>query len=216
MIDVNYTGLAVSILAITLTYSTVVSKLYSSYQADEALESMSPSTARVVVLGDPHSGKSCFIAALHKACKGSYTWQEVCPDGEGQVFHGLMSAGLSTVARAYKTIRRSNWSMLYAVLTAEKVATLQGKHLLDAGGKRTEHNAHIARQADYAVVLYKSEASKQQWLDWCSTHGIRVLYCVNSNMVANDTEHAVSGLKRGVDASTKPAVRALARTLVTL
>jgi CRISPR-associated protein Csx3 len=185
---------------------------------------------KVVICGPPQSGKSCLREGLKQAFSSiegvPYPYViTACPDGEGAWFSEAARRDLE-LARRLKEEYKAKFTPEFAHKAAGWVRSANTRlNIIDVGGKITEENRLIMREATHAVILAGNETKIPEWQEFCESLKLRVMAIIHSDLDGKedqvDTElplltGSVHCLKRGEDVSTRPMVKALANLLVNL
>lgn len=186
---------------------------------------------KVVLVGPPHSGKSCLRVALKSAIRdlpgAPYPyWITANPDGEGAWFQETASLNpdLAATLRAdYKTL----FTPEFVARVADEVRGCdQPLTLVDVGGRVSPENALICASCSHAIILSRGEEDLLEWRNFTELVGLEVVAEITSDYFGDrDRVHGVTQgvlrgsvhrLERGEPANDRPLVRALARYLVEL
>lgn len=186
-----------------------------------------------IILGGPaRSGKSCLRQGLKDAIRriqgAPYPFFiTACPDGEGAWFQETVNQDPDLAARL-KAAYKAAFTPEFVARVAESVrnCTLP-LTFIDLGGIVSPENEVICAGANSAILIAGDLGRLQEWREFCAKLGIRILAEIHSDY--HGTEDVIQGLgpdgvfrgrvhhlERGVDASTRPCVIALAHYLVSL
>jgi CRISPR-associated protein Csx3 len=210
----------------------------AAYKIGELVETEEPQQAnkvihpKVVICGPAQSGKSCLREGLKQAISqienAPYPYIiTACPDGEGAWFSETAQRD-PDLAKQLKKEYKSKFTLEFAQKASGWVKNANTPlNIIDVGGKITEENRLIMREATHAVILYgdkgKEEVSK--WEEFCRGLDLRIIANIYSDYEGkedriNNESSLLTGsvhyLKRGEDVSNRPMVKALARLLVDL
>jgi CRISPR-associated protein Csx3 len=95
--------------------------------------------------------------------------------------------------------------------------------IVDVGGKTSEQNRVIMREATHAVILSRDKEKISDWQEFCESLGLRIIAVIYSDIdgkedVIEEEAPVLTGsvhrLVRGEDVSGREMVKALARLLV--
>lgn len=187
---------------------------------------------KVVLCGPPQSGKSCLREGLKQAI-GSIAGAPypyvitACPDGEGAWFSEAARRD-PELARRLKDEYKAKFTLEFAQKAAGWVRSANLPiNIIDVGGKMTDENRLIMREATHAVILAgdkgKDEVSK--WEEFCRNLNLCIIANLYSDYEGSEDKieneypilsGSVHQLKRGEDVSSRPMIQALARLLVRL
>lgn len=215
------------------TYITVITH-NPAYKIGELIETEEPQVAsniiKVVLCGPPHSGKSCLREGLKKAILsilgGPYPYViTACPDGEGAHFSQTHQRD-DEYAREIKETCKAPFTPEFAGVRAGWVRDANNRlNIIDVGGKISDENRLIMREATHAVILAGDMSKVAEWKEFCSSFPLPVIAIIHSDYhgVADQIQTksplltgSVHYLKRGEDVSTRLMVQALAHLLVCL
>ena len=197
---------------------------------------------KVVLCGPPHSGKSCLREGL-KAAIEQLTGQTpyiltACPDGEGAWFYEAFSND-PVRALELKGMNKGKFTPEGADIFASWVRGLSISALIDCGGKMSEENTKILKEATHAIVIAGDRLDKsdipipgsyqeqlKEWSQYCQELGLTIIAEIHSDLLADEdridrTEAPVMTgvihqLSRGEDVSSRPIIQALAERVVKL
>lgn len=182
-------------------------------------------TAKIVIGGPPHSGKSVFLGALTKLLprQSYYLCREAVPDGEG-TWLGRRYDDPDVVALR----RKGRFTPARVERAANVVREWDSTPLMlvDLGGRITPENEMVAREATHAIILAGDVSAIPQWRSFfeqdCGLQVIAVLesaYGASEDRIDEGSEPlsgAVHYLERGVDCTDRPAIQAVAEVLTDL
>lgn len=190
---------------------------------------------KVVLCGPPNTGKTVLRDALKKAIlklkdapKDFYVISG-CPDGDGSYFSET-AQNYPELAVKLKAEYKAKFTPEFAQAKVRDITTIKNSLLLfDVGGKLpSPENQVIMSQATHAVMLAKTEEDVTAWQQFCENElekplaFIAIIYSDLNGTTDTITSESpvltgsVHGLARGVDASSRPMVQALAELLVNL
>jgi CRISPR-associated protein Csx3 len=197
---------------------------------------------KVVLCGPPHSGKSCLREGL-KLAIAKQTGQApyiltACPDGEGAWFY---EACIDDPVRALelKAMNKSKFAPENADIFASWVRGLSISALIDCGGKMSEENTKIFKEATHAIVIAGDRLDESgspirgsyqeqldEWSKYCSELNLTIIAEIHSDISVNEDRvdrlespvlsGVVHKLNRGEDVSSRPMIQALADRVVKL
>lgn len=215
------------------TYITVITHT-SAYKVGELIEidefPHNKSIIKVVLCGPPQSGKSCLREGLKQAISSMenapYPYViTACPDGEGAWFSAAAQRD-PNLAQQLKSDYRQNFTSDFAKKAAGWVQKANNPlTIIDVGGKISEENRLIMREATHAVILAGEMDKVPEWKEFCQSLQLKVVAIIHSDYEGNtdriETESplltgSIHYLERGEDISTRPMVQALANLLVAL
>ena len=216
------------------SYIVVISQ-GSAYQVGDLVEV--PATfgdyqrIKVAVCGFPQTGKSCLIEGIKQALMTQLDVPyplviRACPDGEGS-WHHQAQLNQAALAENTRIQNKGVWNQAFAETAAGWVRSAnQVINLIDTGGKISPENRIILAAATHAIILYKTEAERQQWLEFCQSLDLPVIAVVQSRWGEEEDEvsegeggliGAVYGLSRQTEGlAAKPMIQALSRLLIEL
>jgi CRISPR-associated protein Csx3 len=200
------------------------------------------SPVKVVLCGPPRSGKSCLREGLKIAIEKQMGQAPyiltACPDGEGAWFYESYSND-SKRALELKKNNNSEFSTAFAECAANWVRDLSIPALIDCGGKMSEENDKILKEATHAIVIAGDRLDDSgdtirdsyqerldEWSKYCSGLNLTIIAEVRSDLSVDEdridrTEAlvltgVVHKLNRGEDVSSRPMIQALANRVVKL
>jgi CRISPR-associated protein Csx3 len=144
----------------------------------------------IAIAGPPHSGKSVFLAELHRQLR---KWtnrvfvQRACPDGEGM----WSSEADPEIVKAIR--RKGQFSEEFMTMTLSGIEQLGQNSefaivLLDLGGKRTAENAEILRRSNYLILLSSKPSEVLPWQEFALAEGCETLAVLESRLdLANES-----------------------------
>lgn len=215
---------------ITAITHTPAYKLGELIETDEAQKEKP--IIKVVLCGPPQSGKSCLREGLKQAISSiagaPYPYViTACPDGEGAWFSEAARRD-TDLARQLKDEYKAKFTPEFAKKAAGWVRSANTPlNIIDVGGKMTEENRLIMREATHAVILAgdKGKDEVPQWEEFCHDFNLRIIANIYSDYQGKedkiDSESpvltgSVHYLERGEDVSSREMVQALAQVLVRL
>jgi CRISPR-associated protein Csx3 len=205
-----------------------------AYKLGEIIETDEPHKTKpvpkVVLCGAPHSGKSCLREGLKQAISNiegaPYPYViTACPDGEGSWFSEAAQRD-PNLARQLKEAYKAKYTLEFATKASSWVRSANTPlNIIDVGGKISEENRLIMREATHAVILSGEKQKIPEWEDFCKSIGLRIVAVIDSDL--NGKEDVIESelpvltgkvhhLVRGEDVSGREMVQALARFLVGL
>lgn len=215
------------------TFITAVSQT-PAYKIGELIETDEPQkdkiNPKVVICGPRQSGKSCLREGLKQAISsidGSpYPYViTACPDGEGAWFSEAAQRD-PDLARRLKDEYKAKFTPEFAQKAAGWVKSANTTlNIIDVGGKITDENRVIMREATHAVILSGEKQKVPEWQEFCESIGLQIVaiiysdiegkedFIVSESPVLTGTVHR---LVRGEDVSGREMVQALAKVLVGL
>ncbi|MBN3873713.1 CRISPR-associated protein Csx3 [Nostoc sp. JL33] len=217
------------------TFITAISQT-PAYKIGELIETDEPHKSKpilkLVLCGPPQSGKSCLREGLKQAISqiegAPYPYViTACPDGEGAWFSDAARRD-PDLARRLKDEYKAQFTPEFAHKAAGWVRSANTPlNIIDVGGKITEENRLIMREATHAVILAGDRGKEEVplWEEFCRDLNIHIIANLHSDYHGNEDEivsqspsltGSIHCLKRGEDVSSRPMVQALARVLVGL
>ncbi|QHG20240.1 CRISPR-associated protein Csx3 [Nostoc sp. ATCC 53789] len=220
------------------TFITAVSQT-PAYKIGELIETDEPhkphktkSVLKVALCGPPQSGKSCLREGLKQAISliegAPYPYViTACPDGEGAWFSDAARRD-PDLARKLKDEYKAKFTPEFAQKAAGWVRSANTPlNIIDVGGRITDENRVIVREATHAVILAsdRGKAEVPLWKEFCRDLNIQIIANLHSDCEGKEDEivtqsplltGSVHYLVRGEDVSSRPMVQALARLLVGL
>jgi CRISPR-associated protein Csx3 len=218
------------------TYITAVTHT-PAYKLGELIETDEPQAkgkqiVKVVLCGPKQSGKSCLREGLKQAISkipdAPYPYViTACPDGEGAWFSDAARRD-PVLARELKDNYKARYTPEFAQKAASWVRSANTPlNIIDVGGKITEGNRLIMREATHAVILAGDKGREEvpMWEQFCRDLNLVVVANLESDYRGREDQivtespvltGSVHYLKRGEDVSSRPMVQALARVLVGL
>jgi len=188
-------------------------------------------TVKVVVCGCPNTGKTIFRDGLKEAIQKRVDAPEDfyvisgCPDGDGCWFSET-AQNYPELAKQLKAEYKAKFTPEFAIAKAKDIEVNKNSLLLfDVGGKISPENGLIMSQANYAVILAKSELEVVEWQAFCQKINLPVIAIIYSDIKATADEiqtklpqliGTVHRLKRGDAVGNRPLIQALAKRLVEL
>jgi CRISPR-associated protein Csx3 len=210
-------------------YVVTISK-HPDYQVGDILDVVRPqrSTIKLVICGFANTGKTCFREGLKQAllqipnAPESYVFSG-CPDGDGSWF-GETARRDADLANRLKAEYKAGFTPEFAKRKAQEVRGINTPiFVFDVGGKISNANRLIMKEATHAVILVKDETEIAPWQELCDELGLSVVAIVHSDyegvedVISQEMpilRGTVHRLKRGEDVSVRPMIRALAGVLV--
>jgi CRISPR-associated protein Csx3 len=215
------------------TFITAVSQT-PAYKIGELIETDEPHqdkiNPKVVICGPPQSGKSCLREGLKQAISNiagaPYPYViTACPDGEGAWFSAAAQRDLE-LAKQLKEAYKAKFTPEFASKAASWVRSANTPlNIIDVGGRRTDENRVIMREATHAVILSGDKEKIPEWQEFCESLGLRIVAIIHSDLDGKEDwiesespvlTGRVHHLVRGEDVSRREMVQALARFLVGL
>lgn len=190
---------------------------------------------KVAVCGFPQTGKSCLIEGIKQALMAQLEIPyplviRACPDGEG-AWHHQAQVNHAALAENTRIQNKGVWNQAFAETAAGWVRSAnQVINLIDTGGKISPENRLILAEATHAIVLYKSEEERQQWLEFCQSLGLPAIAVIEScwgdgedrvQWQSGQNEPPLSGSVYGLsrqtqELATKPMLQAITQLLIDL
>lgn len=142
---------------------------------------------KVAVCGFPQTGKSCLIEGIRQAiCSqigAPYPYViRACPDGEGAWLHQTQ-VNNPALAENLRAQNKRDWNATFAETAADWVRSAnEAINLIDTGGLPSPENRLIMAEASHAIILYKTVAEREQWLNFCQDLGLPPLAIVESRL----------------------------------
>ncbi|MBD2471727.1 CRISPR-associated protein Csx3 [Nostoc sp. FACHB-145] len=213
-------------------YVVTISR-HPDYRAGDILDvvrSQPPSNIKLVLCGFANTGKTCFRDGLKQALLQISNPPESyfisgCPDGDGS-WYSETARRDADLATQLKAQYKAGFTPDFAKLKAQEVRSINTPiFVVDIGGKISDENRLIMKEATHAVILVKDEAEIEPWKVLCDELRLEVIAIVfsdffgNNDVVESETpilHGRVHRLQRGEDVSQRPMVQALARVLVGL
>ncbi|MBW4565953.1 MAG: CRISPR-associated protein Csx3 [Mojavia pulchra JT2-VF2] len=207
-----------------------------AYKLGEIIETDEPYKSKpiikVVLCGPPQSGKSCLREGLKQAITNlegaPYPYViTACPDGEGSWFSEAARRD-PDLARKLKDEYKAKFTSEFAQKAAGWVRSANTPlNIIDVGGKITEENRVIMREATHSVILAggKGKQKVPLWEEFCRGLNIHIIANLDSDYQGTEDKiftqsplltGSVHYLERGEDISSRPMVQALAQILVDL
>ncbi|MBE9008449.1 CRISPR-associated protein Csx3 [Fortiea sp. LEGE XX443] len=213
-------------------YVVTISR-YPQYQVGDILDVVREShqtNLKVVLCGFANTGKTCFRDGLKQAllqipdAPESY-FISGCPDGDGSWYSETAKRD-PDLATELKARYKAGFSAEFAKLKAQEVRSINTPiFVFDIGGRISDENRLIMKEATHAVILVKDESEIAPWERLCDELRLEVVAIVFSNFFGNNDvvesetpilRGRVHRLQRGEDVSQRPIIQALARLLVGL
>ncbi|MBD2494468.1 CRISPR-associated protein Csx3 [Nostoc sp. FACHB-280] len=205
----------------------------SNYQVGDILDVVREShqtNLKVVLCGFANTGKTCFREGLKQAllqipdAPESY-FISGCPDGDGS-WYSETSRRDPDLAAELKARYKAGFSPEFAKLKAQEVRGVNTPiFVFDIGGRISDENRLIMKEATHAVILVKDESEIAPWVKFCDELKLEVIAIIFSDFFGNTdvvesespiVRGSVHRLQRGEDVSQRPVIQALARLLVGL
>ncbi len=215
------------------TFITAVSHS-PAYKIGELIETDEPQkdkiNPKVVICGPKQSGKSCLREGLKQAISNiegaPYPYViTACPDGEGAWFSEAAQRDLELATRL-KAEYKAKFTPEFAQKAAGWVRIANTTlNIIDVGGRITDENRVIMREATHAVILSGNKEKIPQWQEFCQSLGLRIVAIIHSDIKGKEDAieselpmltGTVHHLIRGEDVSGREMVQALAKVLVGL
>ncbi|YAF95627.1 MAG: CRISPR-associated protein Csx3 [Nodularia sp. CChRGM 3473] len=207
-------------------------KLGEIIETDEPQAQKTKPTIKVVLCGPPQSGKSCLREGLKQAISNitgaPYPYViTACPDGEGAWFSDAARRDLD-LARRLKDEYKAKFTSEFAQKAAGWVRSANTPlNIIDVGGRITDQNRLIMREATHAVILAGDEGKDKVplWEEFCRDFNLHIIANLHSDYHGTEDKiiersplliGTIHYLARGEDVSTRPMVQALAQVLVGL
>ncbi|MBW4629042.1 MAG: CRISPR-associated protein Csx3 [Brasilonema octagenarum HA4186-MV1] len=206
----------------------------SPYELGDLIETEEPQPEpkiiKVVLCGPPQSGKSCLREGLKQAISSidgaPYPYViTACPDGEGAWFSEAARRD-ANLARQLKEAYKAKFTPEFAKKAAGWVRSANTRlSIIDVGGKMTEENRQIMREATHALILASDMSKVSEWREFCKSLKLDIIGMIHSDYhgMADKIETespwltgCVHYLERGEDVSSRPMVQALAKKLLSL
>ena len=217
---------------ITAASTAPAYKIGELIETDEPQQPSKVNNPKVVICGPAQSGKSCLREGLKQAISqienAPYPYIiTACPDGEGAWFSETAKRD-PDLAKQLKKEYKSKFTPEFAQKASGWVKNANTPlNIIDVGGKITEENRVIMREATHAVILYgdKGKEEVSEWEEFCRGLGLRIIANIYSDYEGKEDQinnesslltGSVHYLERGEDVSHRPMVQALARLLVSL
>ncbi|MBD2364642.1 CRISPR-associated protein Csx3 [Anabaena minutissima FACHB-250] len=214
-------------------YVVTISR-HPQYQVGDILdvvrESQAQTNLKVVLCGFANTGKTCFREGLKQAllqipdAPESY-FISGCPDGDGS-WYSETARRDPDLAAELKAQYKAGFSPEFAKLKAREVRGINTPiFVFDIGGRISDENRLIMKEATHAVILVKDEAEIEPWEKFCAELNLQVMAIVFTDFLGNTDvvesvlpilRGRVHRLQRGEDVSQRPVIQALARVLVGL
>jgi CRISPR-associated protein Csx3 len=162
-----------------------------AYKLGEIIETDEPHKSKpiikVVLCGPPQSGKSCLREGLKQAITNiegaPYPYViTACPDGEGAWFAEAARRDLD-LARRLKDEYKAKFTPEFAIKAAGWVRSANTPlNIIDVGGKITEENRVIVREATHAVILAGDRGKEEVplWKEFCRDLNIHIIANLDS------------------------------------
>lgn len=215
------------------TFITAVSHS-PAYKIGEIIETDQPQKnkikPKIVICGSPQSGKSCLREGLKQAItkieNAPYPYViTACPDGEGAWF-SQSAARDKELARQLKDEYKAKFTPEFANRAAGWVRSANTLlNIIDVGGRTSDENRIIMREATHAVILSGDEEKISEWEEFCESLGLQKVAIIRSDyhgkkdFVESESpilKGSVHHLERGEDVSEREMVKVLAKVLVNL
>ncbi|MBD2451579.1 CRISPR-associated protein Csx3 [Nostoc sp. FACHB-152] len=197
---------------------------------DVVRDSQPQANLKVVLCGFANTGKTCFRDGLKQAlfqipnAPESY-FISGCPDGDGSWYSETAKRDPDLAAHL-KAQYKAGFTKDFAKLKAQEVRSINTPiFVFDVGGKISDENRLIMKEATHAAILVKDETEIELWKVLCDELKLEVIAIVFSDLDGkNDVVESespilhgrVHRLKRGENVTQRPMVQALARLLVRL
>ena len=213
------------------TFITAVSQT-PAYKIGEIIETDEPQKdkikPKVVICGPAKSGKSCLREGLKQAItsieSAPYPYViTACPDGEGAWFSDAAQRDLE-LARWLKDDYKAKFTPEFASKAAGWVKSANTPlNIIDVGGRITDENRVIMREATHAVILSGDKDKISEWKEFCESLGLQIIAIIHSDIDGKEDliesespvlTGTVHSLVRGEDVSRREMVKALAVLLV--
>jgi CRISPR-associated protein Csx3 len=214
-------------------YVVTISR-HPQYQVGDILdvvrESQAQTNLKVVLCGFANTGKTCFREGLKQAllqipdAPESY-FISGCPDGDGS-WYSETARRDPDLAAELKARYKAGFSPEFAKLKAQEVRGVNTPiFVFDIGGRISDANRLIMKEATHAVILVKDESEIEPWVKFCDELSLEVIAIVFSDYFGNNDvikselpilRGRVHRLQRGEDVSQRPIIQALVRLLVGL
>lgn len=205
-----------------------------AYKIGELIETDEPQKdkiyPKVVICGPSQSGKSCLREGLKQAISNiagaPYPYViTACPDGEGAWYSEAAQRDLE-LAQQLKAAYKAKFTPEFATKAASWVRNANTPlNIIDVGGRITDENRIIMREATHAVILSGKNEKIPEWQEFCESLGLRIVAIIHSDLedkedVIESKSPVLTGkvhrLVRGEDVSRRGMVQVLARVLVGL
>lgn len=187
---------------------------------------------KIVIAGPPRSGKSVSREGLKQAIRaipGSpYPYIITgCPDGEGAWFQATADRDPKLAAECKKAYKaKFTPAFVKRVSDSVRNCTLDFT-LVDIGGIVSPENKEICATATHIIILSGKPSAFPEWRKFAAELGLTIVAEIHSAYVGvKDIVRGVGQdgvfrgsvhyLERGVDASKRPCLQALAEHLVSL
>ncbi|MDF5730255.1 MAG: hypothetical protein PUP92_20100 [Rhizonema sp. PD38] len=187
---------------------------------------------KVVLCGPPQSGKSCLREGLKQALSNiadaPYPYViTACPDGEGAWFSEAARRD-SDLARRLKDAYKAKFTPDFANKAAGWVRSANTPlNIIDVGGRMTDENRLIMREATHAIILAGDEGKGEvpKWEEFCRNLNLRIIANIYSDYQGKEDKiesespiltDSVHYLERGEHVSSRKMVQALAQLLMKL
>jgi CRISPR-associated protein Csx3 len=179
---------------------------------------------KTVIAGDPHSGKSVFVAGLKDACKKAGVYPYVitaAPDGEGSWFQETVKSH-PELAKNIKENYKSKFSQEFVQRIHESVKNIKLQNVfIDIGGRVSPENYKICEYADSIIILCPSSGDFGKWEKFAQDLKLEIIAkivsdysgkedTVNQGSVITGTIHY---LERGEDITERPMIKAITSKL---
>jgi CRISPR-associated protein Csx3 len=210
-------------------YVVTVSK-NPKYQVGETLDTSRTelkTNLKVAICGFANTGKTCFREGLKQALHQipnvpkSYVVSG-CPDGDGSWFSETARRD-PDLANKLKSEYKAKFTPEFAQFKAQEFRSVSEPiFVFDVGGKISEENRTIMAEASHAVILVKDESEIVAWKEFCESLNLQVVAIIFSDYHGTEDfielempilRGKVHCLQRGVDASGREMVKALAKLL---
>ncbi len=216
------------------TFITVISHT-PAYKIGELIETDEPqkdkiNNPKVIICGPPQSGKSCLREGLKQAISSiensPYPYViTACPDGEGAWFSEVAQRD-PELARRLKDEYKGKFTPEFAIKAAGWVRNANTPlNIIDVGGRISEENRVIMREATHGVILSGDKEKIREWKQFCESLGLKIVAMIHSDIEGKEDliesespvlMGRVHRLVRGEDVSGREIVQVLARVLVEL
>ena len=126
---------------------------------------------RIVICGEPHSGKSVLYRTLYKVLPEQYMVNiSACPDAES-IFSGNIDQETIKLARI-----KGEFTPEYVSDRKREIEQIDTSILFcDIGGKVTEENREICSKCNTAIILYKTQEALEKWRKFCIETGLEII-----------------------------------------
>jgi len=182
---------------------------FSSQETEKTPKKEIGSTAKIIIAGPPHSGKSIGERFIRGVLPPQETMRIASqPDGEGDWTHSIYGEDEELVGQLRK---KGDFSRENVDHWKSQIKNSDSRFsLVDVGGVVSPENKEICEQANAMIIISSDLEKTQEWLDLANDTGLNVLSVLHSTLDESveetfkkveskdwETEGVVVGLDRG-------------------